>query len=82
MKSSWVMSWIDNGYELLWFEGPPARREVSNSPSALAHESFVSPALSEMLEARTISKLPVGFRREVVSPLGVVSKDKEGSSVS
>ena len=30
-----------------------------------------------MLEAGAISKLPVGFRPEVVNPLGVVSKGKE-----
>ena len=54
VKSSWVMRWIDNGYELLWSEGAPARREVLNSPSALAHEDFVTPALAEMLEARAI----------------------------
>ena len=76
------MSWIDNGYELLWSDGAPARREVPNSPSALVHEKFVTPALAEMLEAGAISKLPVGFKPEVVSPLGVVPKDKEKSSVS
>ena len=53
------MSWTENGYELLWSEGAPVRREVPNSPSALAHESFVSPALVEMLEAGAILKLPV-----------------------
>jgi hypothetical protein len=53
------MSWIDNGYELLWSKGAPARREVPYSPSALAHESFVSPALVEMLDAGAISMLPV-----------------------
>ena len=72
------MSWIDNGYELLWSEGAPAAREVPNSPSALAHEFFVTPALSEMLEAGAISKLPAGYKPEVVSPLGVVPKGKEG----
>jgi hypothetical protein len=69
VKSSWLMNWIDNGYELLWLEGAPARREVSNSPSALAHEDFVTPVLAEMLEAGAISKLPAGYKPEVVSPL-------------
>jgi len=78
VKSSWVMSWIDNGYELLWSDEAPARREVPNSPSALAHGDFVSSALAEMLEAGAISKLPGGYRPEVVSPLGVVPKGKEG----
>ena len=45
VKSSWVMSWIDNGYEVLWSKRAPARREVPNSPSALAREDFVTPAL-------------------------------------
>jgi hypothetical protein len=72
------MSWIENGYDRLWSEGAPARREVPNSPSALAHEYFVTPALAEMLEAGAISKLPVGYKLEVVSPLGVVPKGKAG----
>ncbi len=72
------MSWIENGYKLWWSEEDPASREVPNSPSALAHEGFVSPALAEMLEAKAISKLPVGFKPEVVSPLGVVPEGKEG----
>jgi len=61
VKSSWVISWFDNGYELLWSEGAPARREVLNSPSALTHEGCVTPALAEeMLEAGAILKLSVG----------------------
>jgi len=70
------MSWIDNGYELLWSEGAPVGREVTSSPSALAHESFISPTLAEILEPGAISKLPVGFMPEGVSPLGVVPKGK------
>jgi hypothetical protein len=31
-----------------------------------------------MLEAGAISKLPMGYKPEVVSPLGVVPKGKEG----
>ncbi len=31
-----------------------------------------------MLEAGAFSKLPVGYKPEVVSPLGVVPKGKEG----
>jgi hypothetical protein len=72
------MSWIENGYKMLWFEEAPASREVPNSSSALAHEGVVSPALAEMLEAGATSKLPVGYKPEVVSPLGVVPKGKEG----
>ena len=72
------MSWIDNGYVLWWSEGAPARREVPNSPSALAHADFVTLALAEMLAAGAISKLPLGFKLEVVSPLGVVPKGKNG----
>ncbi len=78
VKSSWDMSWIDNGYELLRLDGAPVRREVPNSPSALAHEDFVTPTLAEMMVAGAISRLPVGFKPEVVSPLDVVPKGKEG----
>jgi hypothetical protein len=49
-----------------------------NSPSALAHESFVTSAAKEMLAAGVISILPEGERPEVVSPLGVVPEGSEG----
>jgi len=45
---------------------------------ALAHESFVTSAVKEMLAAGAISTLPKGERPEVVSPLGVVTKGTEG----
>jgi hypothetical protein len=72
------MSLIDNGNELLWSEGAMARREVPNSPSAMAHESFVTSALAEKMETGTISKLPACYMPEVVTPLGLVPKSKEG----
>ena len=74
VKSSWVMSWIEKGYELQWISGAPLPRMARNSPSALAHGEFVSSAIEEMLLAGAISRPPVGERPEVVSPLGVVPK--------
>jgi len=72
------MSWIDNGYELQWLNGAPAHKEARNSPSAMAHAKFVTSALSEMLAAVAISKLPTGYKPAVISPLGVVPKGNSG----
>ncbi len=78
MKSSWVLSWIEKGYELQWIEGAPSPRIQKNSPLAMEHEVFVTSAMSEMLAAGTVSILPQGERPEVVIPLGVVPKGTEG----
>ena len=78
VKSSWVLSWIEKGYELQWIDKPPAQRITKNSASALAHASFVSSAVYEMFAAGAISIMPKGERPEVVSPLGVFPKGTEG----
>ena len=57
-KSSWVLSWIEKGYGLQWIDGAPPPKISRNSPSALAHESFVTSAVEEMLAAGAISILP------------------------
>ena len=51
---------------------------AKNSPLPLAHGEFVSSAIEEMLETGVVSRLPIGERPEVVSPLGVVPKGTEG----
>ncbi len=78
VRSSVVMSWIDHGYELQWLNGAPAHKKARNLPSALAHAEFVTSALSEMLAAGAISKLPTGHIPVKVSPLGVVPKGSSG----
>ncbi len=78
VKSSWVLSWIEKGYELQWLEGAPAPKIQKNSPSAMEHEVFVTSAVLEMLAAGAVSILPQGERPEVVSPLAVVPKSTEG----
>jgi hypothetical protein len=55
---------------------------AKNSPSALAHESFVTSAGEEMLAAGAISILFKGERPEVVSPLWIVPKGTEGNAGS
>jgi hypothetical protein len=69
-----VMSWIEEGYRLLWTVSPPPRREFANAPSALEHSDFVSGAVEEMLAADAVTLLPPGEKPMVVSPLGVVPK--------
>jgi hypothetical protein len=78
VQSSWVLSWIEKGYELQWIAEAPAPRISKNSPSALAQACFVTSAVEEILAAGAISIFPEGERPEVVSPLGVVPKGSEG----
>ena len=78
VKSSWVLSYIEVEYELKWIEGDLAPKMSRNFPSALAHESFVTSAVKEMLAVGAISFFPEGERLEVVSPLGFVPKGSEG----
>jgi hypothetical protein len=77
-KSSWVISWIERGYELQWIDGAPPPKIAKNSPSALSQESFVTSAVEEMLAAGAILILPKEERPEGVSPLGFVPKGTEG----
>ena len=74
VRSPVVMSWIEEGYRLLWTVSPPPRREFANAPSALEHSDFVSGAVEEMLAAEAVMLLPPGVKPTVVSPLGVVPK--------
>jgi hypothetical protein len=57
VRSPVVMSWIEEGYRLLWTVSPPARREFANAPSALEHSDFVSGAVEEMLAADAVTLL-------------------------
>ena len=77
-RSSWVLSWIERGYELQWLDRAPAPRMQKNSSSALEHAAFVTSAVAEMLTAGAIAVLPQGERPEVASPLGVAPKGSEG----
>ena len=70
------MEWIDCGYKLMWEQAAPAPKEAPNSPSAGAHGEFVSSAIEEMLLAGAVTRLPLGARPAVVSPLGVVPKPR------
>ena len=74
VRSSVVMDWIENGYQLLWIVIPPASREMPNAPSARAQHKFVSSVVSEMLAAHAVTLLPPTEKHAMVSPLGVVPK--------
>ncbi len=55
VRSPVVMSWIEEGYRLLWTVSPPPRREFANAPSALEPSEFVSGAVEEMLAADAVT---------------------------
>ena len=76
VRSTVVLDWIENGYQLLWSQRAPERREMDNAPSAKEHHEFVSAAVAEMLLAGAITRLPPGEKPWVVSPLGVVPKPR------
>ncbi len=70
VRSPVVMTWIEEGFRLLWTVSPPPRREFANAPSAMGHHEFVSGAGEEMLAADAVTMLPPGERPQVVSPSG------------
>ncbi len=78
VRSSWVMDWIENGYKLFWASAAPAPRAQKNSQSPLDETDFIRAAITDMLKAGAINKLPIGVRPTVVSPLGVVPKARTG----
>ncbi len=53
-----AMTWIEEGYRLLWKMVAPERKNVSNAPSAMEHTAFVSDAVAEMLCAGALTLLP------------------------
>ncbi len=54
------MSWIEEGYMLVWAVVAPERKEMPNVPSALEHNAFVPGAVAEMLSAGAVTLLPPG----------------------
>jgi hypothetical protein len=74
VKSKWVMSWIENGYDLVWDTTPPIPKELKKSKSSLDNQKIVTKGVSDMLETGAVSALPSGVLPTVISPLGVVPK--------
>jgi hypothetical protein len=68
------MTWIEEGYRLLWTSVVPEQKEMRNAPSAMEHNAFVSCAVAEMLTASAVTLLPLKEKTMVVSPLGTVPK--------
>jgi len=68
------MTWIEEGYKLLWTVVAPERKEMPNAPSALEYSAFLPGAVAEMLSAGAVTLLQLGQKPTVVSPLGVVPK--------
>jgi hypothetical protein len=53
------MTWIEEGYMMLWTVVAPERKEISNAPSVMGHNVFVSGAVAEMLFAGAVTLLPL-----------------------
>ena len=47
-----AMTWIEEGYILLWIVVAPESKEMKNAPSTTEHSAFVSGAVAEMLGRR------------------------------
>ncbi|CAL5226896.1 g9769 [Coccomyxa viridis] len=69
--STWVLSWISDGYQIPWNEwGPPPSHAYANQQGALRHQEFVSKEVADLLARGSIiqtDKPPL-----VVNPLNVV----------
>ena len=74
VHNSMVTEWMERGYALLWTTAAPALREWKNAQSASLHHEFFSGAQSEVLAENAITRLPMGERPTVASPLEVVPK--------
>jgi hypothetical protein len=74
VRSTVVMVWIKNGYQVIWSEVPPESKEMPNAPSVQEQHELVSSVVAEMLAAHAVTLLPPGEKPMVVSPLGVVPK--------
>jgi hypothetical protein len=57
VKSKWLISWVDNRYDLVWNTTPPSPRELRSSKFSLDNQEFVTKAVNEMLVAGAVSAL-------------------------
>lgn len=74
-RSTLVLSWITNGFPLLWNElGEPVAKFNRNHQSAFDYKDFVAQTIAEYLEAGSVLKWD--RQPHIVSPLGVVAQKK------
>ena len=60
VRSSVVMQWIEEGYQMPWAIEAPKWKEMENSSSAMEPREFVSNAVAEMTKENAVSLLPPG----------------------
>ncbi|CAL5224726.1 g7458 [Coccomyxa viridis] len=69
--STWVLSWISDGYQIPWNEwGPPPSHAYANQQGALRHQEFVSKEVADLLARGSI--IQTDRPPLVVNPLNVV----------
>ena len=69
--STWVLSWISDGYQIPWGEwGPPPPHAYANQQGALRHHDFVSREVADLLARGSI--MQTDRPPSVVNPLNVV----------
>jgi hypothetical protein len=75
-KSTMVLSWIANGFDLRWINGlPPSSARFDNHKSAFQHSDFVTSNILELLIAGSIEQVfDIPY---IVSPLGVVEQKEK-----
>ena len=70
VRNSIAITWIEEGYRLLWTTVVSTRKKTFNAPLAIEHSAFASGAVAEMLAAGAVALLPRGEKPMVVSPWG------------
>ncbi len=69
--STWVLSWISDGYQIPWGErGPPPPHAFANQQGALGNQEFVSKEIADLLARGSI--MQTDGPPLVVSPLTFV----------
>ncbi|PNW69771.1 hypothetical protein CHLRE_21g752997v5 [Chlamydomonas reinhardtii] len=73
--NSLVLSWVLQGFPLIWEHNPPPPFSAGNHASAEKHAAFVDSSIADMLASNTIRKW-VGTPH-MVCPLGVVEQGEK-----
>ena len=77
-RDSFVLSVIDNGYQIQWNEkGSPPTKHFKNSPNCSNHEGFIDTSIREALSMGVVAEASVDTLSNV-SPLNVDVKKSNG----
>lgn len=70
--NTWVLQWLEHGFNLWWQDGPAPRAHFVNHNSAKSHGSFVYSSIKDLLKAGAATRCQ--HTPHVVNPISVVPK--------